>query len=191
VTLFDLLFLLCFLAAVVLLLLAAIAVLRGHLPRAKRLLGRLVIGAAVYLAALLVASLIAHGREIAPGQEDCSDDWCIAVVGAARSSDDLSVEFRLASHAGRVSQRERYVVAYAVDGSHTRYDAGPSAGQPPFDTRLGPLASVTTIRHFPLPAAARAAGVVIAREGMGRFPGCCIIGGEGSLLHPPDLFLLP
>jgi hypothetical protein len=126
-------------------------------------------------------------RYVSIGDDQCSDDWCIAVTGARRTlgvrGSTYEVTFRLSSRARRIAQRERFVVAYLRDAHGRRYDPDAGGAVVPFDVRLDPQQAVTTTRRFTVPAEARDLGVVITREGDFFLPGCCIIGEEGSLFH--------
>lgn len=186
VTLFDLLFILLFLTAVVTLGAALIAALRGRTGVAGRLLRRLVVAAGGYLGVVVVVSLVTPQRVIAIGDDQCSDDWCIAVSQVRRTpvANGVTVEvtFRVSSRARRVEQRERGVIVYLRDAHGRRVDPVARATDLPFDVRLAPQAQVTTSREFLVPADATELGIVVARSGL-PFPGCCIIGDESSLFH--------
>jgi hypothetical protein len=187
VTVFDLLFLVLFLACLATLIAAAIAALRGRRGRSLVILGRLGIAAALYFCAVILVSALSPQRFSAVGADQCSDDWCIAVQGVRRDTTNAGISyqvtFRLSSRARRVVQRERFVVVYLRDGRGGRYSPVTEAGAVPFDTLLQPGETVAAIRRFVVPADASVAGLVVAREGAGWFPGCCVIGDEGSLLH--------
>ena len=191
-TLFDLLFIVLFLTAIGVLAAAMIAALRGRRDRALRRLRRLGIGAGSYMVVVTLVSLLSPRRVAARGEDQCSDDWCIAVTDIARAGtgalDTFHVAFRLSSRARRVTQRERFVVACMRDRTGRRYDASPQDGQPPFDTPLGAGESITTSRTFAVPAHAAGLGVVVAREGGFGFPGCCII-GDGLFHKPPIVYV--
>jgi hypothetical protein len=187
VTLFDLAFILLFLAAVVTLLVAAGQALRGRVAEAGRVLRRLGIAAVGYLLVVALAGLVTPRRVLAVGDEQCSDDWCIAVAGVSSAgvgdARRYEVTFRVSSRARRVVQRERNVVVYLRDASGRRYEAQPEpATEPRFDVQLSPGEAVSTVRSFIVPAGARDVGLVVARGGV-PFPTCCIIGDEGSVLH--------
>ncbi len=187
-TLFDLLFLALALAAIATLAAAALAALRGHRARALLLLRRLGIAAALYLGVVLLVSLATPRRWVKLGEDRCADDWCVAVAGVRRDSaadEELyTVSLRLSSRARRVSQRERSLAVYLRDRAGRRYDPLPDVGEVPFDTLLRAGESLEAVRRFRVPAGAAVQGLVIAREGFGgRFPGCCIIADENSLLH--------
>jgi len=72
---------------------------------------------------------------------------------------------------------------YLRDERGGRYAPVTEVGAVPFDTLLQPGETVAATRRFLVPAEARVAGLVVARGGGGWFPGCCIIGEQGSLLH--------
>lgn len=186
-TFFDLLFLVLFLTCTSALLVAGVSAIRGRRSRAGAILKACVIGAAVYFSVLVVVSVLTPQRYIGRGDDQCADDWCIAVstIGhqAIAGGTRFDVTFRLSSRARRVAQRERFVVVYLRDSQGARYNPVVDPDSVPFDTLLEPIQSITTTRRFLVPKNAAIVGVVVAREGGGRFPGCCIIGDEGSLLH--------
>ncbi len=174
---FDLLFLLLLFTAVGVLVSSLVTALRGQRGRALRRLRALALAVICYMVIVTGVSLVTPRAVVAFGEDQCSDDWCIAVQGATRSEDGaVAVTFRVASRARRVTQRERFVVAYLRDSSGRRYDPDPAPGQPPFDVALAPGEFVSTQRVFRVPSAASGLGVVITREGDVPFPRCCIIG---------------
>lgn len=184
-TAFDLLFILVFLAGVGALLVALVSALRGRRAAAFRTFRRTAVSAAAYLAAVALVSLVSPRRFRNVGEEQCSDDWCIAVADARVEPDvsrsRVSVDFRLRSRAERISQRERGVVVYLRDAVGRRYDPEPPGGETPFDVRLAPGETRITTRSFLIPRDAPSPGVVVAREFS--FPRCCILFEENSLLH--------
>jgi hypothetical protein len=190
-TLFDLLFIVAFLTSAGFLLGILIAVVRGRRDPALRRLRVLAIGVACYMALVVLVSLVEPRDVVAAEADQCSDDWCIAVVHVNRTpvagGTAYAVTFRLSSRARRISQRERFVVAYLRDGSGRRYDADASAGQVPFDVLLGPSESLLTTRTFEVPTGVARVGVVVARQG-GAFPRCCII-GQGPFYKWPITWL--
>ena len=86
-TLFDLLFIVLFLTGVVALVSALVTALRGHGAAALRRLRTLALAALVYMAIVAAVSLVLPRREVAVGEEQCSDDWCIAVDDARQLTD--------------------------------------------------------------------------------------------------------
>lgn len=166
---------------------AAVATLTGHRAAARRLLRRLAVAAVGYLAVVVATALAVPGRVLALGEDDCSDDWCIAVTDGrpapGTDANTWDVTFRLSSRARRVSQSERGVLAYVRDGAAHRYDGERGPSDPPFDVRLDPSQVLFTHRRFLLPAGAAPREVVLTRAGI-PFPGCCIIGEASDLLHP-------
>lgn len=191
---FDLLFLLVFLGLVVALLVAAVRALRGRFGAALQLLKRAGLGAAAYMGVVVAVALVAPGRSLGLGENDCSDDWCIAVAGVRQvpgaSSAVYEVTFRVSSRARRASQRERDVLVYLRDAQGHRYQAEAGPSEAPFDVLLAPLETVTTVRRFDLPRGTHAADVVVARGGM-RFPLCCIVADPNSLFHRKTAFPIP
>ena len=99
-TIFEPLFILCFLATVATLMVAAVSAIRGNRARAAASLRKLGICAAVYLAALLVAGAASQRKVYRVGDMQCFDDWCITVIGAARTAPHtVEVSLRLSSRA--------------------------------------------------------------------------------------------
>ncbi|MBK6779900.1 MAG: hypothetical protein IPJ95_00820 [Gemmatimonadetes bacterium] len=193
-SLFDLLFLVLFLVVLWTIGRLGILLARGRRTDAKGLAKRLGWGLGVYFAAIALVSLLSPRRYLGIGDQQCADDWCIAVTDGHPDSLDRGhyvVDFILSSRARGITQRERFVVAYLRDSTGRRYDAEPATGEVPFDTALGPLASVTTWRRYRVSEALGGLGVVISREGGFDFPGCCIIGDEGSLFHKRTIVWLP
>lgn len=184
---FDLLFILLVLAAVVSLAVAAGAAVSGHRATAGRVLRRLAVAAGTYLVVVYAVAAVAPGRVLALGEDDCSDDWCVAVTDVRAvpeaAANTWDVTFRLSSRARRVSQRERGVVAFVRDGLGRRYDGESGAADPPFDVRLDPSQVLFTHRRFFLAPGGAPREVVLTRAGI-PFPGCCIIGEANALLHP-------
>ena len=189
-TLFDLLFILLFLSAVTVLISCVVAALRGQGARAGRRLRALALAAAAYMVIVSGVSLLTPRAVLAMGEDQCDDDWCIAVQEAAHMGDSaVAVTFRVASRALRVTQRERFVVAYVRDGAGRRYDAAPAPEQPGFDVELEPGAYVSTRRVFRVPRGTSGLGVIITREGDIPFPRCCIIGT--GLFHKDPIVPVP
>jgi hypothetical protein len=188
VTIFDLLFLLLVLAALASLLTAAVAALRGRRAQAISVLRRTAVTAVTYFAVIVLVSLLTPQRFVDVGAPQCSDDWCITVEGIQEQAPredavPYAVTFRISSRARRVSQRERFVAVHLLDEEGRSYPPLASANEVPFDTLVAAGQSIAATRVFSLPRDVRPAGVVVSREGAGRFPGCCIITSEGSLFH--------
>jgi hypothetical protein len=124
-------------------------------------------------------------------EPQCSDDWCIAAVRtdqlASNGTNTIRVAYALSSRAGRIWQRELHVASYLVDDKGRRYDPIHGTDDGPFDTLLGPSQSIPATRRFAVPSDANVVGVVVTRDGAGRFPACCIIGDNGSFLHRPAM----
>ncbi|HUE20978.1 MAG TPA: hypothetical protein VMQ86_04810 [Bryobacteraceae bacterium] len=193
VSLFDLLFIVIFLATVVTLLSVASFAVRGQGARALAILRRLCFCAGAYLGVVVLTSVFWPRTVLQVGEQRCFDDWCMAVAGASRQSTGAGtsylVTFRLSSTARRVSQRENNIAVYLTDSRNRRYGPVPKQSDVPFNVQLGPQESVTATRVFEVPNDAREPGLVIAHEGgfpIGRF----IIGYE-TWFHKPAIVRLP
>lgn len=186
--LFDLLFIVLFLAAVGVLVSCAITAATGDRRRALRRMLRLAAGVAIYMTVVVMSSLAAPQRVLGAGENDCSDDWCLAVMSASRSSgsamDTVTVVFRASSRARRAPQRERFVAVYVNAPDGRRYDAVEGAGERQFDVELQPGETSLITRLFLVDKRASGLSVVLTREGQFWFPGCCVI-GEGIFHKPP------
>lgn len=186
-TIFDLLFLILFLVLLGSAIVAAVAALRRQGPRALRIVRRIGIVSAAYLGVVCVVSAFSPQRFVRVGDDQCSDDWCVAVQDVRRDTAGADVRYvvtlRLSNRARRATQRERFVAVYLRDEEGRRYDPLPDAAAVPFDTLLSPSQVIPATRRFIVPAQARVAGVVITREGGGRFPRCCIVGDDASFFH--------
>ncbi len=191
-TWFDLLFLALTLAALLTAGSAAITALRGRHRVALRRLAGLGAAIAAYLIVVNGLSIVWPRRHLSLGEDLCSDDWCIEIAGAERGASTggqrIDVTYRVRSRALRVPQRERFVVSYLLDAAGKRYDPLPAPSAIPFDVILQPGEQAMTTRTFTVPPDAPALGVVIAREGDGPFPRCCII-GLGAWFKPPIAML--
>jgi len=192
VTIFDLLFIIAFLSAVVLLVLSAIAVIRRRRARAVALLRNLGIFVAVYFSIVILVSLLSPRRVLHVGDVQCWDDWCIAVADAQRQPTDAGVAygvtFLVSSRARGRPQRERGVQVYLMDDRGRRYDPLPDQADQPFDVLLQPSETMQITRTFALPAEVHAPVLVVSHGG--HFPACCIIGDSESLFHKPTVVQL-
>ena len=189
---FDLLFIVIFLAAAATLLAAASFAARGQGPRALAILRKLGICAGGYLGIVAITSLF-WPRTVQVGDPRCFDDWCIAVESASQRPADRGLSYmvtlRVSSRARRIWQRENDVAVYLTDDRGRRYDPALHESDVPLSVRLGPQESVTVTRVFEVSKDAREPGLVIAHEG--GFPiGWFIIGYE-TWFHKPTIVRLP
>jgi hypothetical protein len=191
-TIFDLLFITVFFGAVGMLVVAGLAALRGRRTRALAILGRLGLLVGVYLGIVMVVSLVSPRRVLNLGDEQCSDDWCIAVTDVRRrpaeDAQSYAVTLRVWSRARRRAQRERGVQVYLMDNRGRCYDPVPDASATPFDILLQPQEAVNITRVFHLPADAQEPVLVFSRAGW--TPGLFVIGDSGSLFHKPTVMRL-
>jgi hypothetical protein len=183
VTVFDLLFIVLLLTAIITLIVAAVAALRGHRERALIILRSLLVGAAAYIGIVYGATALSAAKVLRVGDPQCSDDWCLAVDGAARTAKGAvtvyDVKLRIFSRARGRAQRENIATdVYLVDDRWRRYDPVPNRAAIPLNTLLQPLQSVQTERAFELPSDAHGIGLIIGhRAGL---PICLIIGECGA-----------
>lgn len=184
-TIFDLVFIALVLVSLGTLITAAVTALRGQGSRALRILGRLGICAAGYVATVALVALAAPQRVLNVGDPWCFDDWCLTVDRVSRIATPVQVSYNVSilifSRARRVSQRAKGAWVYAVDGRGNRYAPQPDPSGVPLDVLLQPGESIRTFRVFKVPADAGELGLIT-----GHGP-CCIstfiIGDEASLFH--------
>jgi hypothetical protein len=130
-TVFEPLFILCFLATVIVLVLVAVAAIRGRRVEALAKLRRLGVCTAVYMGVVLLVGLATPRKVYHIGDTQCFDDWCIVVVSATRArAGSVEVTLRLSSRAKRVPQGAKGTVAYVVDSQGRRYDPAPDSDGP-------------------------------------------------------------
>lgn len=184
---YEPLFLLLLLTAVVTLLTAAGFAIAGRFARAGKTLGRLGIGAVVYMTIVIGVTLFSTRQVFQVGEQRCNEDWCITVTDWRRGTGDAATEveisLRLSSRARRVPMGEKGTVIYLVDARGRRFDPVPDPSDLPFTTVLQPGESRLTKRRFHVPVDARDLGVIY--KGEGGFPiGSFIISEGGWFLKP-------
>jgi hypothetical protein len=190
-SIFDLLFIVVFLASLLTLLTASVLALRKQGSRALRTLRNFAICFAIYVTIVCVVALTTPQRVYAVGEDRCFDDWCIAVEDSVRAPAPggilYTVTLRLSSHAGRASQREKGVRVYLTDALGRRFDPNPDPSATPFDVLLAPGQTVQSKRAFLVPPDAHDVGLALSHEG----PGWLIIGDDGNPLHKHAVMRLP
>lgn len=184
-TLFDLLFLLVFFATLVTLITAAVFSLRGQQARAGKTVLGIAIFLAVYMAIDIGVSLATPRHFVDLGQRHCYDDWCVTVLQATQTP-AFSVKLRVSSDAKRVTQAAPDTIVLLEDSAGKRYPSRLAAGQPGFDTRIGPGESFETVHEFDVPAGVHIAGLVVRHGTFG--PALFVIGEDAALFHPPMLY---
>ncbi len=200
-SLFELLFIALFLAAVGLLLRGLFLVATRRTTEAART--GLALGALLgsYALVLVSVSLASSGDVVAVGEEQRFDDWAIAVTGVERvarigttvaSGEFWIVTTRVSSHARGRRQRETDVHVFLVDGGGHRYEISPSGQEAlereqlagtPLTSFLDPGSSFVSRLVFELPASAE--NVAFVKRSHSWFPGLLILGDPASFLHPP------
>jgi hypothetical protein len=193
-TIFDLLFILIFLATIVALATAAFQAIRGHRRKSLRILGVSALSLAVYFAICCATTFLTPRRILTLHDPQCFDDWCVSLDAVNKSASDSSMNYnatiRIFSRAKGISQRENGIVFYLEDDLGHRYPAIPNPSDIPSNALLRPAESVTSVRGFQLPSTAHLAGFVVTHEG--GFPiGWFIIGENQSLFHKEPITRLP
>jgi hypothetical protein len=168
---------------------------RRRFSSALRLAAGFSVAATVYLGIIVAVSLFEPQEVLRLRQERCFDDWCIAVENVSRTEAEnvrlYTVSYRMASRARRVTQRENGVSTYIVDQNGKRFDPLSDQAALPFDTYLKPGESAITVRTFALQGVSGPVQLVLAHEGLYRFPGLFVIADESSLFHKPIIVPLP
>jgi hypothetical protein len=188
---FEPLFLLLVLVTIVTALTAAVLAVAGRGHRAGRLLKRLGAGLAVYMLVVIAATAVLPRREYRLGENQCFDDWCIAVVDAHRATpptgSSYEVSLRLSNRGKRRPMGEKGTVAYLVDEQGRRYDARADAGTVPFDTILQPGTSAISRIRFDAPGTGTLGLVYTHEHG---FPIGWFIISEGGWFSKPPIMRL-
>ncbi len=189
---FDLLFILLVLGSLVTWITAACFAFRRDFRRARRLALRFLASAAVYIAVVIIVSLVLPRRALGIGESQCFDDWCITVADYKRSPEGAGnrykLDLRLSSRAHRVSQRENNLAVYLTDANGRRYNPVAAGSTGELSVRLRPQESVLVSRSFLTPAEASGIGAVITHEG--GFPiGWFIVGYDTWFRKPPVVVL--
>ncbi|HXA19347.1 MAG TPA: hypothetical protein VN380_20315 [Thermoanaerobaculia bacterium] len=202
-SLVDLLFLVCFAAAVITIGRIAYLALRGRFRVARTTLIRLVACIAAYMLVLIGVSLAEPRKEIPIGERRCFDDWCITVeqasrqktIGAVTAAGTFCVvTLRVSSRAKGSRQRETDIDVYLIDDLGRRIEVSLSgqtaltqaglAGEP-LTSFVNPGASFQSCLAFDVPPDAHHLGLVKASHGW--FPVRLIIGDAQSWLHKPTV----
>jgi hypothetical protein len=202
-SLFDLLFLACFGAAIITVGSILYLCFRGSFRAAGKTLLGLMMFAAAYVLVLVGFSLAEPRREVSVGVPQCFDDWCITVeqaapldtIGATRANGTFYVvTLRVSSRAKRVTQRENDIDVYLLDDLKRRFEPSPSGQQAltqaglagePLTSTVAPGESFESRLAFDVPRDAHHLGLVKASHGW--FPVRLIIGEAGSWLHQPTV----
>ncbi len=190
---FDLLFLVTSCATVAALFVSLFLAIRGQAVRSGRILRLWLLGASLYLGALVLVSIVAPRRVLHLNETRCFDDWCIAVASVKWSPQPVPqtrymsfvAALRLSSRAHRVSQRENDLAVYLTDDRERRYDPLPERSTVPLSVLLQPGSTVEATRVFHVPVDARGIGLVIAHEG--GFPIRWFIINEESWFRKPTI----
>jgi len=193
-TIFDLLFIFIFFAAVAALATAAFQAIRGHRRKSLRVLSFSAVILAVYFAICCASTLLTPRRTLSLKEPQCFDDWCVELESVIEMRDGpvnrYQSNIRIFSQAKRISQRENGIAFYMEDDLGHRYAAIPNPSDIPTNALLAPNESVTLTRNFQLPSTAHAAGFVATHQG--GFPiGWFVIGEGAGLFHKEPITRIP
>ncbi|MGD0366150.1 MAG: hypothetical protein ABSA94_01735 [Acidobacteriaceae bacterium] len=206
-TLFDLLFILLFLASAVVVVSLLVLLVRGRGSAAKRLFWIFAGTWVAYLAIVFVSAAATPQRIVPMSQDQCFDEMCFAVAQAQTASqlgppsDPVTargifyvVTVRVTSHSRGRTQSEGGLHALLWNsGTYYQVSArGQNAWQathpatPALTARLHPGETVLSDQVFEVPATASSLGLVLSH---GFTPAYFVI-GECPLFHPPDILHL-
>ena len=185
-TIFDLLFILIFLATVVAVATAVFQAIRGHGRKSLRVLIVTAASLAVYFAICCATTLVTPRRVLKINEPQCFDDWCVALEDVIEMrdgpNDRHAIIIRIFSEAKRVTQRENGIAFYMEDDHGRRYPVLSTASDTPTNVLLQPGESFTLSRGYEIPPNGHLAGFVVTHEG--GFPIQWFVIGEGqSLFH--------
>jgi hypothetical protein len=168
-TIFDLLFLLAVLAAVVSLATAVVFALLGQRARALKVVWGLVYGAGAYFATGVAVAYFAPPEVVKPGAPWCFDDWCLTVEKATPTPRPPQVSYKvdllIESRARRVAQRASGAWIYLIDDRGRLYPPEAEPSKVRLDVQLQPGESVTTSRAFIVPSDAHKLGLITGHGG--------------------------
>lgn len=188
-TLYDLLFLLLFFLTALSLLAAVWFALRREFSRARRILLRILAGATVYFAVVILVSWASPRQVLRTGDCQRSDDMCFSVEGYQRTREasgiQCRVEMKISNQGRGRSQSENNLVLYLTDERGHRYDAVLDGSELPFNVLLQPGQSAVVSRTYLLPGNAQGIGAVITHEG--GFPIRWLIIGYDAWFRKPPL----
>ena len=180
-------FITVFFASLITLIAAAVTAIAGRCGRSLRIPRFYGMCLGLYLAIVVLTSLILPRRILKLGDSRCFDDWCMSVENFRQARQPTAISYvvtlRLSSRARRVTQRENGVALYLTDDQGRRVDPIPDRTAVPLNALLQPQESITATRVFEVPPNASGLGLVIAHEG--GFPvGSFIIGYETWFRKP-------
>ena len=176
-----------------------VSVRRGERARARRGVLTLVAAWAVYLAALLLASVAQPVKVLAPGQDRCFGTMCFAVVGAEELQGFRvrgQERERLVRVAIRVTNRDKTgaddepdLRGTLVDAQGRQWTELPGLSGVRLTGRVAAGAVTVSEPVFRIAKDATGLGLVL-RHGRG-YSGRLVIGDAESLLHRPAVLGLP
>jgi hypothetical protein len=146
-TIFEPLFLLLALVTVLTLLTALGYGLFGRFGRAWRVLRGWLIGAAIYMAMVIVVSAFTPKEYRQIGEQKCFDDFCLTVDNVVRDAPDTYiVQLTLSNRARGTAQFERGTNLYLFDSTGRQY--APIEAVTPFEQPMQPGESLHGSRKY-------------------------------------------
>jgi hypothetical protein len=194
-SIFDLIFILCFLASVVTFIAGVIMMIRGRWQTLVRILGLYGMCAASYFAVDMAIAYLRPQRVIAIATPWCFDEWCLAVTKATHSAggdaQTYNIDLELSSQTRGRAQRANGAWVYLIDDVGRRYAPESNSSDVPLDTLLQPGESIQVSRRFTVPANVREVGLVTGHGG----PYCgamsvLIVGSAGCVFNKPTMIRL-
>ena len=194
-SIFDLIFILGFLASVVTFAMAAVAAIRRRRSQAMRTLRIYGICAISYFTVDFAYAYLKPQRIIAEAAPWCFDEWCLTVTKATHSREGATqtydIDLELFSQARRKAQRANGAWIYLIDNRGRRYAPEVRSSDIPLNTLLQPGESLRASRSFKAPADVQDIGLITGHGG----PYCgpmniLIIGSAGCLFNKPTMIKL-
>jgi len=190
----DLVLLVALLASSVVVVRVAWYSVRGPRNLARRIARDWAIGVVCYAIVLLAVSLVQPGRSIPLGEDECFDDWCIAVVQMEPSDSvdgihrPIVVTVRISNRGRGRAQAEPDAYVYLRDESGRELPAAVTRGKAAIGDVVPAGQSRDARVEFDVPR--DMVGPVLVKARGARFPANIIIGDPASYLHRPTVHLL-
>ena len=120
-TVFDLLFIAVFSGTIGALAASVYFLVRGRYRHAGRIAGGLSGFLAIYLLIVVLVALATPQRFLALGEDQCFDDFCVAVMRSEIKDGHCRVIVRVSSRAKRRVQRAPDAAVYLIDSAGREY----------------------------------------------------------------------
>jgi len=178
------------LASIVTLIAIVFFCLRRQFRRAGRAASRWAVGAAIYVAILVVAAMPSYESTLKTGTPYCDDDMCMSVRNITRLPDPAGISYhfaiRLFTLANYGPRSAKGATVYLTDDRNRRFLPVFDPSAIPFDVEIQPGQSISTSLTFHVPTDAQKLAFAAT---MDRIQYASFIVGNGDLLHNPRLRL--